>query len=454
MGRRSSSDASAAGRARDWRTWAWVVALVLVVVLAAQHARKVRQNRSAFVRWRTQIQQLVRGEANVYAGEMEVGDDDNSDGRPSPYPNPPLMAVILYPLAAMPKEVGAICWFALKVVMTGFALRWSLKLAAGRGERVPVWAAAVGLVLSFRMILSDLQHGNVNILICFLIVAGLWAFARGSDLGCGLLIALATTLKVTPALFIPYFAYKRQWRVVAWSLAGLALFFLVVPGVVLGFRYNLEMNRAWFAAMIEPYVMRGVVETMQINQSVPGLLHRWLTDSLGIKFSDGVYTRVNVASLDPPVVGWIVKAVTLAILLWLAWVCRTPVRENDRRDWRLACEYGLVLLAMLFISERSWKHHYVVMVLPIACVAASAALPDRPGHSRRFSVFLLSMLGLAMLLMMSTSKEMTGWMAADGNGHKWAQAYNTFMWAGVAVFVAVSAILIRARAAVRLRMST
>ena len=432
-----------AGWQRDWRVWAWVVGAIVVIVIGAQHARKVSKDRSAFVRWRGQIQQVVRGDLGAYAGDVGAGEEDDTPG--SPYPNPPLMAVILWPLAILPKVVGALIWFALKVVMAGLTLYWSLKLAAGRDERIPIWAAAVALVLSFRMILSDLQHGNVNILIGFLVVAGLWNFAQRRDLVAGLLLALATTLKLTPALFIPYFLYKRQWRVVAWSLVGLALFVLVVPGLALGFDTNWQMTRAWSGAMIEPYVMRGVVETLQINQSVPGLLHRLLTDSTGIKFSDGVYAKVNLVALEPRVVGWIVKGVTLLIILWLAWLCRTPVR--DRRDWRLACEYGLMLLAMLFISERSWKHHYVVMILPICCAAASAALPQRPGHSRSFSVFLLSMLGLSMLLMMSTSKEMTGWLASDGNGHKWAQAYNTFMWAGVAVFVAVATVLVRARRA-------
>ena len=437
-----------AGWRSDWRLWALVIGAIVVIVIGAQHARKVSRDRSAFVRWRSQIQQVVRGDLAAYAGEMRVGDDDDG-GERSPYPNPPLMAVILWPLAILPKVAGALIWFAMKVAMAGLAFYWSLKLVTSRDERIPTWAAAVALLLSFRMILSDLQHGNVNILIAFLIVSGLWSFAQRRDLGAGLLLALATTLKLTPALFIPYFIYKRQWRVALWSLAGLALFFLVVPGIALGFETNWQMVRAWFGAMVEPFVLRGVVETLQINQSVPGLLHRLLTDSTGIKFSDGVFTKVNFAALDPRTVGWIVRGMTLLILLTVAWLSRTPVRNTDRRDWRLACEYGLVLLAMLFISERSWKHHYVVMLLPIACVAASAALPDRPGHSRQFSVFLLCMLALSMLLMMSTSKEMTGWLARDGQGHKWAQAYSTVMWAGVAVFVAVAAALVRARRAAR-----
>ena len=31
----------------------------------------------------------------------------------------------------------------------------------------------------------------------------------------GLILALSISYKVTPALFIPYFVYKRSWRTVA-----------------------------------------------------------------------------------------------------------------------------------------------------------------------------------------------------------------------------------------------
>ena len=46
----------------------------------------------------------------------------------------------------------------------------------------------------------------------------------------------------------------------------------------------------------------------------------------------------------------------------LAFLCRT--KTTDRRDPRLLGESALVVLTMLFLSERSWKHHYVTLLLP------------------------------------------------------------------------------------------
>ena len=46
----------------------------------------------------------------------------------------------------------------------------------------------------------------------------------------------------------------------------------------------------------------------------------------------------------------------------LAFLCRT--KTTDRRDPRLLGEVALVVLTMLFLSERSWKHHYVTVLLP------------------------------------------------------------------------------------------
>ena len=76
------------------------------------------------------------------------------------------------------------------------------------------------LLLTLRPILGDLHHGNNNLLILFLIVAMFYAWRRGYDIGAGLLLALATSYKVTPALFFVYFAYKRSWRTVGWGVAG------------------------------------------------------------------------------------------------------------------------------------------------------------------------------------------------------------------------------------------
>ena len=93
-----------------------------------------------------------------------------------------------------------------------------------------------------RPILGDLHHGNNNLVILFLIVAVLQAWRKGYDVLAGLVLGLAITYKVTPALFIPYFAYKRSWRV--WERPrGLVIFLLIVPSLVIG--PSVQLGTAW-----------------------------------------------------------------------------------------------------------------------------------------------------------------------------------------------------------------
>jgi hypothetical protein len=58
----------------------------------------------------------------------------------------------------------------------------------------------------------------------------------------------------------------------------------------------------------------------------------------------------------------------LLILAWL-WIAARPradERVGERDGAGVLGEYALLALAMCFLCERSWKHHYVLLLLPIA----------------------------------------------------------------------------------------
>ena len=131
------------------------------------------------------------------------------------------MPITLYPLMALPPVAGAMSWFAIKVALTTVALVMCFEdgEAAGIGPFPPFFQSAV-LLLSLRPILGDLHHGNINLLILFLIVAMFEAWRKGYDVLAGLLLGLAISYKVTPALFVPYFVYKRSWRTVGCDVPG------------------------------------------------------------------------------------------------------------------------------------------------------------------------------------------------------------------------------------------
>ena len=118
-------------------------------------------------------------------------------------------------------------------------------------------AKAAAIVICLPALLGDLSHNNVNIFILFLIAGSLEAFRRRLDTLAGLTLALAIACKVTPALFVAYFAWKRCWRALAATLVGLVLWLAVVPGITFGWDRTRELMTDWYALMVEPPAFEG-----------------------------------------------------------------------------------------------------------------------------------------------------------------------------------------------------
>lgn len=398
-----------------WITWG-----VILVITAVLYAWKAADSRSAFVRWRHQVLEIADG-VNIWHEYY--------------FPNPPILPLTLYPLMVLPPVLGAMAWYAIKVGMTTWAALALLKMARGRGQPLKPWAVGLVLLLSLRPILSDLQHGNINLLILFLVVACLSAWEKGRDYSAGMILALAIAYKVTPALFLPYFAYKRSWKAVGATLVGLVLFLLVVPGAILGPTFNWQCLMSWRQNIISPFVQGDVIPSVQeVNQSMPGVITRLLTQpKTDGEFNNG-YTDhdLNLVSWDPEAVAIGVKLAALGFVALLAWFCRT--RTNRRDDPRQLGEYALVVLTMLFVSERSWKHHYVTLLLPYTyLVYQMIAVPA----SRRVRVALGVALGLSAVLMASTSSEIGGVLGGE-HGHEIALYFGMFFWSGLVIYVATA----------------
>jgi hypothetical protein len=331
----------------------------------------------------------------------------------------------------LPPVVGAVAWFAIKAALTVASALLCFRMARGPGREFPPWAMGLVLLLSLRPILSDLHHGNINLMILFLIVGTLYLWTRGRDIPAGLTLALAISYKVTPALFVPYFLYKRSWRVVLWTGLGMGIFLLVVPSVVLGPEFNGECLAMWWHRIIRPFAVSGFASPQEINQSMVGVLTRLLTAVTVSEDRNNLHRAVNLVAWDPARVALGIKALSVGMVGLLAFFCRT--RADRRDDPRLFGEFALVVLTMLFVSERSWKHHYVTILLPVTYMVYRAAVLPGPSRVR---TTLAGALALTELLMASTSSELGGLIARDG--HKLAQAYGMFLAAGVVLYAATA----------------
>ncbi len=101
-----------------WSLWAFIV-----LIAASFYYEKASDQRSAFVRWQPQVLQFWAG-VNIYDKML--------------FPNPPIMPITLYPLAALPTVTGAMCWFAIKVLLTTVTLAMLFKIVQPPGRAMPV----------------------------------------------------------------------------------------------------------------------------------------------------------------------------------------------------------------------------------------------------------------------------------------------------------------------------
>lgn len=397
----------------------WPAWFVTMFVAGVIYTQKASEDRSAFIRWRHQVVELGQGK-NIWNSYY--------------FPNPPIVPILMSPLVALPPLTGALGWFLLKVVLVTIAMRLCFRMAEGGGAKFSWWAQGLVMILSLRPILSDLHHGNNNIIILFLVVCTLSAWRKGHDVLAGLALGLAITYKVTPALLLPYFVYKGSWRTGAATMLGIGVFLLVVPSVVLGPSFNLECLMAWWRHILSPFLVHDVTSPQEVNQSMVAVLTRLITasptpDAHGYS---GTIFQLNLLTLSMKQASMIAKGLSLGMVAVLALLCRT--KSNRRDDPRLLGEFALVVLTMLFVSERSWKHHFVTLLLPYTFVVYRAFVaPATP----RVRAFLTGALAASALLMLTTSSEVGGWFAGE-RGHKIAQYYGMFFWSAFVLYIATA----------------
>jgi len=416
------------------RVWFLLGLLLIFVGVGYSYSKKASSNRSALPRWRPQILELANG--------VNISERYH-------YGNPPIMALLLYPLLKLEPLAAAMTWFALKVGFALVSFWWVFRLVETADRPVPPWVQGVVVLLTLRPILGDLQHGNVNLFILFLVMGALTAYRYRRDVLAGLILALAIACKLTPALFLPYFLWKRAWRLLAGATVALALFFWpgIVPALILGAEENHSELVSWYHKMVAPFLEEGKVWAEHNNQSLVGLSYRLLTDSPSFSHYEGdEYTPDawhNVANLDRGLLRWLLKGsmavFALAVVVW----CRTPVSQSrsrpdstaapPRQGWQLSAEFALILLGILLFSERTWKHYCVTLMLPFAvlCYYLATCHPSKP-----LRIYLLSTLVAVVLLMESTSTELFGKDIA-----KMAQVYGAYVWAYLLLMVALFVLL-------------
>ena len=408
----------------------WVAVLLsIATAIGANH--RASKGQCALLKWEEDFVRLETGQPLYGRGEV-FGDESTAEG----YPTLPFSLLLLSPFRALGPRVGPLAWALFKIGLAWWIVLRAFELAAGSACRFPPWAAWVVLLLSVRVLHSDVQHGNVNLLVGAVVLAAFSSWEKGRDLRSGLLFGAAAVLKVTPLLGVLYLARKGSVRGIMGVALGVVLCTWVVPALWLGWEANLELTRGWWQQMVGPYLAGApltIVQTEQINQSMLGVGARWLTDCVAIVARPPIHphdTSIHLLSLSPEAFRWMHR-VGCALVLLLLWRSIRP--RMERRGPLVLGEAAMVGLSMLILSERSWKQHYVLLPLALTFLTWTLARGSLTPSLRRLSWMALA--GVTLLIGLS------GDALLGDRGADLAEAYGAWFWSAVLLLGTLSALL-------------
>ena len=249
------------------------------------------------------------GARGVFEVTRPVYGDNSGVGSPMIYRYPPLFLLVFAPLSILPLQISAAVWVIGKIMLLIVLIRSFYSKVKSSGK-VQEWI--VPLLLAGPYIVQEFRSGNAQFFI-FAMVALALIHLRTHPNAAAFTLATAINLKVWPLFFVPYLAFKKEWRVTSCILV-FTIFLAMLPMVYFGFSENIQLLEQWFSQEILPQFADSQtwfsISNPPPNQSLRGVLMRYFTVIDYTKLSDTNYQMVHMVSLNPDMI----RALCLGLL--------------------------------------------------------------------------------------------------------------------------------------------
>jgi alpha-1,2-mannosyltransferase len=348
---------------------------------------------------------------------------ERSTGDWTPYLYPPLLAELIAPLGLLPLPVASYLWFIVSVtslvisIQMLIALRHVDSCSNSRTEGISrIWLkghdlsrvsnifdslpAALTFLLLARFTLDNFSLGQVNLVVASLCIAHVFFFVRNRRFYSIISLALAASIKLTPALIIGWHLAKLRFRFATECAVAMAVLLL------LSFAPFGADARTAFESFFNRTIrnQQGFDLAYAGNQSLRGSVERAVSS---LDSSDDAQTRAGIISLA-------LCLVFFAIALFSSARATGPLSQA-----------APVFCCLVLLSPLSWKAHFVLLLLPIFALAVQV----EASRSRRKRFFLIASLAVVFTCFNLTSPKIIGLAAAE-----WVDAHSVVLLGALALF--------------------
>lgn len=338
----------------------------------------------------------------------------------------PTTGVYFAPLLLVERNLSLALRYAVAVGCLVMTIRLFYRMLEGTpaGRERRLWWGLGVVVLTLQFILNDLDDGGPHLILLGILTGGLYAIWVGREWLGSILVGLGIVLKITPALFLLLFAWKRQWHLVS-RTAMAVVFWVLIPLPYMGVSSWWDHHREWAHNAVLSVLDRQVGgrqenELQKANLSLRHTMLRYLVtypETHRLRQVDPQYKPV--LDLPTPVANAIVGATAFGLLGLFARSSKRAFEGRGDPTWAKDCA-GTLMLALL-LSPITWDQHLVWMI-PAACVVVTAA--QRSNEWNRFHSFLL---GLYIVLTVVLNYEVVG--------SSWWEMLKSYHHLGIAMLI-------------------
>lgn len=247
------------------------------------------------------------------------------------YIYPQFFSIIMYPFTMLPYWLSVLIWYLIGYVSFFLIIKYLLEIIQPKINDKTILIYAAFLNIAFVALMQDnFRNGQVNLFLLLLLVLFFKSFLANKTILSSIFLATAISIKLTPAIFIAFLIFGKNYRIAAFTIFLSFLFIIGLPYLFTG-----EKSLEYYKYYLDTFIF------VRAKNFGPDQIHTGFSLSALI----GQYF---------PQVGLLLSAI---------FIMSFNIYLQMKNKSNLYILFSIYLLSILLISPMSEGHH-LIFALP------------------------------------------------------------------------------------------
>ncbi len=297
---------------------------------------------------------------------------------------PPPFLLFIWPLGLFPREIAGPIWNILSVTAVLLTIFLTLRMISSRVYWQALISFAILFTIPFFPVKFNLGNGQINHILLLLVALSFYLYSRGRKSLSAVSLAIATSIKFAPVVFLIYFIAKGDRRFIVRYIGTLLVLF-GLPIFLFGWDFQ---ERYYFEIFFDSFTLGA--KDWYYNQSIHGFIARAFNNP------EIIYLLSYLGSAAIVILTWLrrKKLTDFAHIsaLYLSYLLAHPIA--------LQHYFGFTIPPLIFLTHRALKNRGFSQIL-LLCLSYLLLAFDIKNFSTmpsEFEILLSHMFFGALLL--------------------------------------------------------